>query len=232
MSDNRAHVLIAAALLGAMALPATAAPVLGQADTFEDGTTEGWASGALHPVPPTTVATGGPAGTGDAYLLLQAIGGPELSGGATVPGGRLSVRNSVQWAGDYAAAGISALVMDVNNFGPSDLSLRILLEAGGTPPTDIAWSTTPALLPAGSGWRRVLFPIADGDLAAPPGDSVGAARADVSAIRLFHGTTSAFPGEPVLVTLGIDNITAVPLPAAAWSMAFAWGLLSRRRLKR
>ena len=46
-------------------------------DDFEDGTTAGWHVGdpAQHPAPPVNVSTGGPAGAGDAYLQLQALGG-------------------------------------------------------------------------------------------------------------------------------------------------------------
>ena len=82
-------------------------------DDFEDGTTAGWHVGdpAQHPAPPVNVSTGGPAGAGDAYLQLQALGGS----GA---GSRLSVLNLSQWTGDFT--GVPAIEMDVNNFGPED----------------------------------------------------------------------------------------------------------------
>ena len=59
---------------------------VGNQNTFESGTTEGWLINLLGmggPVPqPEVITTGGPAGAGDAYLRLTATG----RGG---PGGRL-----------------------------------------------------------------------------------------------------------------------------------------------
>lgn len=208
--------LAAATLALTLALP-TQAVVPGQADTFESGTTLGWGVGANHPVPPTVMTTGGPAGAGDHYLQLQAIG----SGG---PASRLAVRNDAQWAGDYTAAGITALTMDIFNFGPSDLSLRLLFEAGSPTLTDQAWSTVPVLVPGGSGWRSVVFPVTASDLSAAPGSQVADALAGAVAIRLFHGTLPLFPGEAVVVTVGVDNITAVPEPATAGLLALGLGL--------
>jgi hypothetical protein len=172
------------------------------------------------------VATGGPAGAGDHFMMLQA------NGDSNGPGGKLAVRNSSQWAGDYTAAGISALTMDIFNFGPSDLSLRLLFEAGSPTLTDLAWSTVPVLVPGGSGWRSVVFPVAASDLSAAPGSQVADALAGAVAIRLFHGTLPEFPGEAVVVTVGVDNITAVPEPATAGmlllGLAVGAGLASKR----
>lgn len=209
--------LVAAALALTAALPAHAV-VAGQVDTFESGTTLGWGSGANHPVPPTVVATGGPAGAGDHFMMLQAVGG------SSSPGGRLAVRNSSQWAGDYTAAGITAVTMDVFNFGPSDLSLRLLFEAGSPAVTDWAWSTVPVLVPGGSGWRSVVFPVTAADLSAAPGSQVADALAGAVAIRLFHGNLAEFPGEAIVVTVGVDNITAVPEPATAATLLLGLGL--------
>ena len=215
--------LAAAALVLTVTLPAQAVSP-GQVDTFENGTTLSWGVGANHPVPPTVMATGGPAGTGDHYMQLQAIGG----GG---PASRLAVRNGLQWSGDYTAAGITALTMDIFNFGPSDLSLRLLFEAGSPTLTDQAWSTVPVLVPGGSGWRSVVFPVTASDLSAAPGSQVADALAGAVAIRLFHATLSEFPGEPIIVSVGVDNITAVPEPATVAMLLLGLGMggLSMRR---
>ena len=116
---------------GLLCLPgaATAQVVAGQTDTFEDGTTQGWVINLLGmgspPAPPVNVPTGGPAGDGDNYLQLTAVGG-------AVAGGRLSVINfNGQWAGNYGAAGVAAIEMDLLNTGTSDLFLRLL--AGNVP---------------------------------------------------------------------------------------------------
>ncbi|MCW5610743.1 MAG: PEP-CTERM sorting domain-containing protein [Rubrivivax sp.] len=219
--------LAAAATLLAFVAGLVAPPALalspGQSDSFQDGTTLGWAAGAPHPAPPEHVATGGPAGAGDGYLLLRAFGS---SFGA---GSRLVAFNRAQWAGDYSAAGITMLTMDVNNFGPSDLSLRLLFEGGGPPTTDAAWSAAPVFVPAGSGWQRVAFPITVADLAAPPGHDIATALGNTHTLRLYHSLASTFPGDMISVTLGVDNITAVPEPAGALLLAGGLAALAARR---
>ena len=144
--------LFCALLLLAGLLPVTpaAAVTLGQTDNFEDGTTQNWLVGLLgapHPAPPENIPSGGPAGVDDNYLLLTAVGG-------NGPGNRLTVINASQWAGDYLAAGITGIWMDVNNFGNTDLALRLLVaDPLGGPPTNVAFSTDPIVVPAGSGWQ-------------------------------------------------------------------------------
>lgn len=205
----RAAVLIVTGLLS----PGLAGAVtVGQVDTFENGTTEGWVvgvgTGAAHPAPPENVASGGPAGTDDAYLLLRSVGG----GGA---GNRLTVLNLVQWAGDYPAAGVTSIAMDVQNLGASDLRLRLLLEnpvAG--PPTAAAYSADPIVVPAGSGWIPVVFPLSAGDLL-PEVGTVATALASATVLRIFHGTADDFPGEAIVASLGVDNIRAIPEPGIA-----------------
>ena len=64
-----------------------------------------------------------------------------------------------QWAGNFLADGISQIRMDVNNGGPADLSLRLLLEdfeALG-PPLNLALSKNPVVVLANSGWQTISF---------------------------------------------------------------------------
>src|SRR5437868_4809250 len=54
--------------------------VIGQIDTFQNGTTDGWfagglGTGAVPAIPPQVVANGGPQGTGDQYLRVTGVGG-------------------------------------------------------------------------------------------------------------------------------------------------------------
>jgi hypothetical protein len=180
--------------------------------------------GSPHPAPPANVVTGGPAGAGDHFLQVTAVGGI----GA---GSRLTVINPAQWAGDYEAAGVTGIAMDVFNLGSTNLALRLLFEdpvAGA--PSNQAVSSSAIPLPAGSGWTHVLFPITPGDVTAVLG-SVDAALSNATAIRIFHATTAAFPGNPIVAQLGVDNIRAVPEPAATTLLAVALGgiALVRRR---
>lgn len=114
------------------------------------------------------VATGGPAGDGDAYLQITSVSG-------NGPGTRLVVFNSTQWAGDYMAAGITAISMDVDNLGATDLELRLSIATQtSAAPTDRAVSSVAIPLLAGSGWTTVQFPIDPGDLTALAGSVANA----------------------------------------------------------
>ena len=226
-------VLATTLILGLAASPTGFGVILGQIDTFEDGTTQDWLVGALgatHPAPPQNVASGGPGGADDNYLVIHSLGG----GG---PGSRLSVMNLSQWGGDYVAAGVGAIQMDLMNLGATDLDLRLLIAnpvAG--PPTDVAVSTLAVHLPAGSDWTRVLFPIGLTDLTLLGTGSLADALATATELRLFHNASPDFPPPVIVAELGVDNIHAlVPEPAAiAHSLVLALsalGIVGWRRLR-
>ena len=201
---------------------------IGQVDDFEDGTTASWVVNLLGqgnpPSPPVNMPSGGPQGADDNFLLLTATG-------QNAAGGRLTAINiGQQWSGDYLAAGITGFTMDVINLGTTDLILHLLFEdpTAASPPANIALS--PAFgLPAGTGWTQVHFAIDPASLTAQAG-SATAALAGATAIRIFHAGTPFFPGEPIVGTLGVDNIRAVPEPDA-WMIAalgLAFGVFALR----
>lgn len=215
--------VVPAALLYQVSL--ASALSIGQVDTFEDGTTQNWAVGLLgvsHPAPPTNVSAGGPAGVDDNFLLLTSVDG----GGA---GSKLAAVNlGAQWAGDYIGTGIGTISMAVNNLGTSDLALRLLFaDPTVGPPTNSAFSSSPVLLAAGSGWTTISFSIAPGDLTAGLG-TVAGALTNVTELRLYHSAAAAFPGEAIVAQLGVDNITAlaggtaVPEPSAFFLSGFGF----------
>ena len=222
-----------------LGLASSAAAIPIGPDTFQDGTTMGWGVPGPSVVPPSNVATGGPGGGGDAYLQLQANA---ALGGA---GSRLSVLNETQWTGDFRAAGITAISMDVNNFGPEELVLRLLFEdfdAPG-PPANIALTLADIVVPAGSGWMSVVFDLSPANLMAGGFGTVEGALTDVDVLRIFHNPLAAFPGPGVGIpmvttTLGVDNITAVgAVPEPATGALLIGGLAAalvrarRRRLQ-
>lgn len=221
MKRNQIAVLLAAMGL-TLAQPANAV-VLNQIDDFEDGTTANWTANILgmgvHPAPPANVPSGGPGGFDDNYLQLTSVGGA----GA---GSRLVAINLGQWAGDYTAAGVTHIEMSVRNLGSTDLALRLLFEdpAGG-PPTNVAISSDAMLVPGGSDWIDIIFPVAASDLTALTG-SVAAVLSNTTALRILHSASGLFPGEPVIGQLGVDDIAAraiveVPEPAAMALLGFA-----------
>lgn len=187
----------------ALAVPA-AAVVPNQTDNFEDGSTQGWVVAPLgqpHPAPPANVATGGPAGTDDNYLLLTSLGG-------LGPGSRLVSLNLSQWAGNYTAAGVSGISLDLRNQGNTDLHIRLLFEDPTSgPPTNVAM-TEDVYLPAGGGWTTVAFGVNAGSLI-PVLGSVPTLLTNVTAIRIFSGVGAVFPPEPIAGQLGVDNIHAL-----------------------
>lgn len=223
---TRTRIILATSLF-ALVLPSLTFAGPFTVDTFEDGTTQGWFVPGPHPVPPANIATGGPGGVGDNYLRLTALGGVDA-------GSRLSVHNESQWTGDFT--GLSGIEMDVNNFGPDNLVLRLLFvnfPGAPGPPTDVAWTLAPVNVPSGSGWTHVRFSLAGANLFAPLGSVVGA-LSGVDEFRLFHNVAPAFGGPgvgaaPVTAVLGVDNIQAVPEPSTLLLLGSGALALVRRR---
>ena len=191
------------------------AVTIGQVDNFEDVTTQNWVINLLGmgspPSPPANIPTGGPAGVGDNYLRLTSTGILNTAGSRLV-----GVNYMHQWTGNYIAAGITSLSMDVNNLGNTDLYLRLLFaDPMDAPPDNEAFSTTPIFLPAGSGWRSVVFPVGPGFLTTTTGTAL-AALTNTTELRIFNGTLTGGPvPATVQAQLGIDNITAAGVPEPA-----------------
>jgi hypothetical protein len=174
--------------------------VLGQVDDFQGGTTQGWHGGAS----PINVATGGPDGIADRYLQISSAGG------------NLGTNNTTQWTGNYLAQNIDALSMNLNNTGPNPLAIRIsLFGNGGTFTT-----TDETVLPAGSGWVSVEFGLDDLTLTQTSGNgTLNDTLATVNTVLIRHDPDPLSPSgqmNPVVGTLGIDNITALPEPGSGW----------------
>jgi len=222
--------LFAIVLLPAF-LPAV---TIGQADTFEDGTTQNWTvavgpGGGVHPAPPANTATGGPAGVDDNFLQLTSLGG----NGA---GSRLVALNFIQWAGDYTAAGIASIRLDAKNLGNTDLTLRLLLEDPiPGPPLNIAM-TAPLALPAGGDWTSLTFLVDAANLTGVLGD-VTTLLQQVTVLRILHSPDAVFPPpDGISAQLGVDNITAngtaMPIPEPGSVSLAALGVALLTLLKR
>ncbi|MEZ4826702.1 MAG: multicopper oxidase domain-containing protein [Bacteroidia bacterium] len=181
--------------LGATPPPPPATVKYDQLDDFGDFTTKSWGSGGPNPNPPANVYSGGPAGSGDAYLEVTSNG----SGGA---GAKLVAFNTAHWAGDYIGEGIKTLRMNVNNFSGPNVNLRLRFDGpGGT-----FLSVNPVQVTAGSGWQSVIFPIEAADLTG--GADYTATMSEVSNVWIYNSAGAIFPGPVTSSVMGIDNILA------------------------
>ena len=85
--------------------------------------------------------------------------------------------------------------MDVNNFSAESVSLRLLFADNlGQFFSQGALSTTPVVVPAGSGWTSVEFPISAADLTALAGNP-NTALANTAVFWLIHNPDPTFPPE-------------------------------------
>jgi hypothetical protein len=224
--------LTAFALLVGILLPSTghAGPILGQIDTFQDGTTQGWGIGVRGGSGgPVNVATGGPDGAGDRFLQATSTGGPRADG-------RLTVFNTSQWAGDYLTAGVNAIEMDLKNFGTSDLFIRVA-QKSGTLMNSPGFVTTDAFdLPADGQWHHVLF-LLGADSLTEVGSStltLAALLSNVAELRIIESAKPALNGDVIAARIGIDNIraTVIPEPSTMVLLLTGCGFFGAARLLR
>jgi hypothetical protein len=205
--------LLCGCAMGALAGSPAAAISLGQIDDFQAGTLESWGGGAN----PTNVTTGGPAGSGDRYLQISA------------DSSNLGTNNPVQWAGNYAAAGVTGIRLSLNNAGPDPVALRLnLFGPGGT------FTTTNEIeLAPGGGWVTADLLIDNASLTRTAGTgTLAQTLANVTQVLLRHDPdpiSAPMQGNPVAATLGIDNITAVPEPATGLLVALGLAALAGSR---
>jgi hypothetical protein len=223
--------LAASALLVGVLLPSSglAGPILGQVDTFQDGTLQNWATGNRGPGQPINISNGGPAGSGDHYLLLTANGGRA--------DGRLTVFNRSQWAGNFLAAGVNAVEMDLKNFGTTPLFIRVAVKSntGATSPGFV--STVPFVLPADGEWHHAFFPLGEASLTEVNSTilSLAALLSNVGEFRILNGQNPELNGDPITSQLGVDNIqaTVIPEPGTLALLGLGCGLLAlASRLRR
>jgi len=200
MASFPLRIVVAFALFAASGRVASGVAVQ-QVDDFEDGTTQGWQSGSANPNPPIQVPDGGPRGKNDGYLLVRA-------NGDAGSGGNLVAFNTVQWSGNYLAAGVVAIRMQVANLGSTPLSLRLLVEGPGGG----FLSAQGVPLPAASGWQGAVFPLRSGALAG--GLDLAATLSGVTKLRILH-SGSGDGADPVVGSLGVDQVTALDACGAA-----------------
>ena len=214
-------------LMTTLGLQTATASLLSQIDTF-DADTMSWTSGAN----PVHIATGGPMGSGDGFLQLS----------RTSYSFHIATANKAQWAGNYLAAGITALEMDLTDISRSAaLNVRLMLWGDGG-----VWASS-GLVPVAAGWNHYFFGITAADLVfvnddvnSPPGSGGGTGiladtLRNVTIMHLRHDyPTPTIPGRHpphITATLGIDNVAAIPEPSSLLLIMVASGSLALRRMR-
>ena len=219
--------MAAAGMLAMSPGAAVASVTQGQVDDFEDGTLLNWHTGSNTVAPESNVSSGGPAGANDNYMLLQSNGG-----GA---GGKMVVFNdNQQWSGDFLAAHVDEIQMQVNLFsltppagGPNSLDLRLILI--GT--TGTLATVSDVLVTPGSGWSTVHFPLGAANLT---GGSTSI-LSSIMEVDLVHSATPIFTRQsspPIVAQLGVDNIRAVTVPEPGTAALLAAGAVTMSMMKR
>ena len=211
-----------AAALCVSASAALASPTLFQVNDFQNGQVSGWTNGGGAP-DPVNVTTGGPAGAGDRFLRVTAVGG--FGAGSRL----VTLNNNQRWTGNYNTDRVDAITMDLKNFGTTPLSMRIAFEGPGS-----TWfaTTTPFTLPADNAWHPARFDLTTSALTRAQGSATLAnALASVGELRILHSPTPDFRAAVISSSFGVDNIRAVPEPASgAAAVALLVPLLRRRRI--
>lgn len=207
-----------AALFAAATLSATQAfgITLGQTDDFNDGSLHNWATGDINPNPHSNVADVGQGGVGD--HVMNVLSNAEGGG----PGAQPVVFNTAQWTGDYLAAGITAITLDINNL--SAIPINPGLEVRG--PGGTLFTLTGATVPANSGWVSVSISL-------DPSNFVGGnallTLAGVTELRFreIQGGSTVVPN--AATSAYYDNITAAPEPASVALLGLGAATMLRRR---
>ncbi len=138
-----AALLVHAALAGA----ALAQPSVGFRESFPGTLTAGWGGGA----PTSNPGTGGVLGAGDGYLRI-AVPGP-------LPGNLGAFAATPPYAGDWTAAGITQVVLWLNDVDrPDTLELHLAL---GNGLNGNFWECTTALVPPRGQWGRFVVDLTD-----------------------------------------------------------------------
>jgi hypothetical protein len=182
------------------------AVTLDQVDDFQnpDDGEAGW-RGGIGFTTQQRRASGGPDGDGDAYLRV------------TTRRYHLATKNTDQWSGDYLAAGIAAIEMDLRYVIPTDdtVEMRILLFGPGG-----AFASANLTEPISTeAWERYRFGLTAADLIHVTGGTgnLSDTLSDVRKLLIRNDRAEpTLPGEHpphITATLGIDNIHAVPMSA-------------------
>jgi hypothetical protein len=120
--------------------------------------------------------------------------------------------NSVQWTGNYNAAGVGRLTADMSNFGSTALHMRIAIRGG---PGSSNYASVAAVdLPADGAWHPVAFDLTPSAMTnINGGDPLANVLTSVAELRILSAATPSSNGDSVEGTLGMDNLRAIDVAA-------------------
>lgn len=127
------------------------------------------------------------------------------------------VYNDSRWAGNFT--GVPSIAMDMINLGTTNLIMRLSFrDTAGMGTSGFVTNDSITLLP-GSGWQSISFDLSD-LIAIETGASPVVYMASIAQMRILHAPSpDNVLGVNVSGTLGVDNIAAVPEPAATSRLA-------------
>lgn len=196
-------VLIAAAML-ALPLACRAQIMVGHVDDFQDGTTQEWLGANVE-----AVANAGPNGAGDTALLASATGAP------VGPNGKLIIYNAGDpWTGNWTAAGVAQISLDVRNPNTFPLTMRLAIAGpggfGGGGGGD-AHATDGVPIPGDNVWHSITFDVLADNFTSfsPMYPEAAAALADLRHFRVVHHPEVSFIGEAIDADFLVDNIRTI-----------------------
>lgn len=199
-------VAVAATLVG-VASPSRAI-TLGQIDDFQDGGIANWEVRQATEVLFTNIPDAGPLGAGDHVLETDC-------------GNRFVFYNETQWTGNYTAAGVTKISMDVRHENAFPLELRLGIAKGdfdGGGIGDTYVTDYSIAIPNDGQWRRITFDVtaddfvpSNGNVPEPsdPPRSIEAALLGVTHFRILHNPNPGdFIGESNPGSMRVNNILA------------------------
>ncbi len=211
-------------------------PVIGQTDTFQDGTAGTWQGGGqlTHPNASSVITDGGPTGAGDHFLEINSSindpnAAPRLLAISSIP--------ATEWTGDFIDAGVTGVSMDLMNPNSIALTMRVAFRDGTTnsSPAYVTNNANAFSLPADGKWYHVTFQLDASQMSTvgSPGDFTAFLKS-VQEFRIVDSATATYMGDQFTSNtfFGVDNITAIPEPSGLLLGAVALmglGAVARRR---
>jgi hypothetical protein len=154
---------------------------LNQLEDFQAGTSQWNINNGATLVP--VVEDAGPAGEGGDALFMSTMA-------MSVP--RLLVMNVIQWNGNWTAAGITRISLDVRNPNGLSLSMRLgIAGPGGQGPNGSGDThvTAAVTVPADNAWHALTFDALPSDFTSINGFDSAAALTNVAQLRVIHNSS-------------------------------------------